>query len=389
MKPLTDRQERFVHEYIIDQNASAAAGRAGYSRNTRGTQAARLMDMPQVRERIVVELAELYAGLKLDAMEVLRAQLRAARFDPAKLFDAAQAPIPLEALDEETRGALTVTYSLRRSGDHVMHVRQTPRHVALAALQKRLDAFAKLQNETFAQSLAQDEREREAARGRGAEDSPRAPVFNLRFDLPAQVAAAPAEAPAAVPVPMAASAAPVAAVAPAVARASTAAPAAAHASTVTPAPATATAPAAATARATVTAQPEARAAAVAAIAPQAAAAQAAATPAPAAAQEAPDPDAPPSPFEPGYDCKKDPNAAYGGRWIAWNKYQRDKKMRELQAAEEAAAAAAGAPPNMRIGPGKRVMPRMEPGYNPPWLRDNRPQFAIGAGEFYFSGEEPD
>ena len=366
MKHPTDRQERFVHEYLIDQNASAAAGRAGYSRNTRGTQATRLMDMPQVRERIVVELAELYAGLKFNAMEVLRAQLRAATLDPAKLFDAAQAPVPLKELDEETRGALTVTYALRRSGDHVMHVRQTPRHVALAALQKRLDAFAKLQNETFAQSLAAQEREREAARGRGAQSGPGAqPVFNLSFELPAKMAAAPA----AVPLSTAASAA---AVAPA--------------STVTPACATATAPAAATA------QPEARAAAVAAKAPQAQAAvvQAAAAAAPAnAAPEAPDPDAPPSPFEPGYDFRKDPNAAYGGRWQAWNKYQREKKQRELQAAEEAAAAAAGAPPNMRVGPGRVVPQRMEPGYNPPWLRRERPRFAIGAGEFYFSGEEPE
>jgi hypothetical protein len=102
-----------------------------------------------------------------------------------------------------------------------------------------------------------------------------------------------------------------------------------------------------------------------------------------------DPDAPPSPHDPAYDFRKDPNAAYGGRWTAWNKYQREKQQRDLQAAEEAAAAAAGAPPNMRIGPGKRITPRMEPGYNPPWLRDNRPRFAIGAGEFYFSGEEPD
>jgi len=43
---LTDRQERFVNEYLLDQNATAAAIRAGYSVKTRGAQAAALMNNP-------------------------------------------------------------------------------------------------------------------------------------------------------------------------------------------------------------------------------------------------------------------------------------------------------------------------------------------------------
>ncbi|HEY4372526.1 MAG TPA: terminase small subunit [Burkholderiales bacterium] len=42
-KPPRDRQERFVHEDLIDHNASAAAGRAGYPARTKGTHAAWLM----------------------------------------------------------------------------------------------------------------------------------------------------------------------------------------------------------------------------------------------------------------------------------------------------------------------------------------------------------
>jgi phage terminase small subunit len=186
MKTLTDRQERFVHEYIIVQNASAAAARAGYARNSRATQAARLMDDPLVRDRIIAELADLYGRLKLNAVEVLQRQVRAAYLDPARLFDAQQEAIPLHQLDEEMRDGLTVNYSRRTNGDQVMRVRQTPRHIALAVLQKRLDAFAKLQEATFAQSLEREEREAQAAREKEAALRPKPKsFFHMSFDLPA------------------------------------------------------------------------------------------------------------------------------------------------------------------------------------------------------------
>jgi len=90
---------------------------------------------------------------------------------------------------------------------------------------------------------------------------------------------------------------------------------------------------------------------------------------------------PPSPYEPGYDFKKDPNAISGGRFVAWNRYWQ-RKRDEAQAKAEEAAALASAPPNMLLKAGRKVPVRMEPGYNPPWLRENRPQFAVGAGETY-------
>ncbi|MDB5159643.1 MAG: hypothetical protein JWR50_4350, partial [Mucilaginibacter sp.] len=151
MKPLTDRQERFIFEYTFDQNATAAAGRAGYSDKTKGTHAAQMMKNPAIRERIVAELGDLFTRLKLNSTNLLQAQIRAAYLDPAKLFDAAEVPIPLDKLDEDTRGGLTVSYAKRRSGDYTMRVKQTPRHIALAVLQKRLDVYAKLQEEVFAQ----------------------------------------------------------------------------------------------------------------------------------------------------------------------------------------------------------------------------------------------
>ena len=149
MQTLTDKQERFVFEYLIDQNASAAAVRAGYSPKTKGTQAAELMKLPQVRERIAIELGAMFARLRVTGEELLRLQVAAVRFDPAVLFEAPHVPVPLERLDAEAKSAVTVTYEHRRSGEVVTRVRQTPRHVALAALWRRLDQFQKVQAQVF------------------------------------------------------------------------------------------------------------------------------------------------------------------------------------------------------------------------------------------------
>ncbi|HEX4326837.1 MAG TPA: terminase small subunit [Burkholderiales bacterium] len=147
---LTDRQERFVFEYLLDQNATAAAVRAGYSPKTRGAQAATLMADSAVRQRIVFELRELYASLGVTTFHLLQARARMAYFDPAKLLDAEGKPRPIHELDEDTRGALTVSYDLRSNGDYTVHLRAPVRHVALAALEKQHERFMELEREAIA-----------------------------------------------------------------------------------------------------------------------------------------------------------------------------------------------------------------------------------------------
>jgi len=51
-KPLSPKQRRFVSEYLKDQNATAAAKRAGYSKKTADTQGPRLLENVGVREAI-------------------------------------------------------------------------------------------------------------------------------------------------------------------------------------------------------------------------------------------------------------------------------------------------------------------------------------------------
>jgi len=137
---LTDKQQRFVLEYLQDQNAAAAARRAGYADSTRGAQAAALMKNPLIRQCIDTELADMFARLRVNAFSIMQAQSRAAFFDPRKMFDADGEPLPISELDADTAAALTVHYDQRPRGKTV-RVRQSPRHTALAALEKRYAHF--------------------------------------------------------------------------------------------------------------------------------------------------------------------------------------------------------------------------------------------------------
>ena len=181
-RALTDRQERFVYEYLIDQNASAAAQRAGYSPKTRGAQAAMLMKLPQVRERINLELSDLYASLRVTAYNLMQAQARIAFFDPRKLFDAQGEPVPLDQLDEDTAAVLLVSHSTRADGRWVQNVRQPGRQAALNALQRRYAQFVQMQMELL-QAPAASRVEEEALEREEAEAA-----------LPPQHCAPPAQA---------------------------------------------------------------------------------------------------------------------------------------------------------------------------------------------------
>ncbi|MDB5807101.1 MAG: hypothetical protein JWN73_4423 [Betaproteobacteria bacterium] len=328
-KPLSARQERFVHEYLLDHNASAAARRAGYSGKTRGAQACALMRNPLVQERIALATADRYAELKINAFDILKARAREAFFDPGVLLDGDGKPLPLHELSAETRTVLSLSYDMKGN----VRIRQAARTSAFAMLEKRYLEMLRLQTAVFGRDEDEDEAPHPAQPAtRAVQRIELAPNWNVP----------PASAEAAEPVDAVAQAA--AAIEQAEAVKGGTAP---------------------------IAPPEHPALVIASAE---------------AASSEPDSDAPPSPYEPGYDFTKDPDAGYGGgRFKAWNKYHAEKRQAEQQARE---AAAAGIAPNTRIAPGKKVMPRMEPGYNPPWLRDNRPKFAIGAGEFYFSGEEP-
>lgn len=141
--PLTDRQERFVIEYVKDQNASAAAARAGYAARNLAAQGSELMKNPAVRHRVRVEMQGLLAESRCSMLALMRHRMRAAFFRADRVFVRDWDPYTLEEMDEETRLAVEVTVTMRKTGP-VVRLRQPCRARALRALERvheRLDVL--------------------------------------------------------------------------------------------------------------------------------------------------------------------------------------------------------------------------------------------------------
>ncbi|HCR0925074.1 TPA: terminase small subunit [Klebsiella aerogenes] len=69
---LTDKQEMFCREYLVDLNATQAAIRAGYSDKTAQEQSSRLLSNVMVQDRISVLKSERNEQVGVDAAYVLR-----------------------------------------------------------------------------------------------------------------------------------------------------------------------------------------------------------------------------------------------------------------------------------------------------------------------------
>ncbi len=69
---LSPKQQRFVEEYLIDLNATQAAIRAGYSRNTARSIASELLTKPDIQEAIAEAKRERSEATKIDSEWVLK-----------------------------------------------------------------------------------------------------------------------------------------------------------------------------------------------------------------------------------------------------------------------------------------------------------------------------
>lgn len=83
---LTDKQERFCREYLIDLNATQAAIRAGYSARGASVQGSTLLGNPKVQGRLHELQGERNERLEWDADRVLRELIDLAEFDLVDCF---------------------------------------------------------------------------------------------------------------------------------------------------------------------------------------------------------------------------------------------------------------------------------------------------------------
>ena len=83
--PLREKHRRFVLEYVIDLNGSAAARRAGYAPGKAGARASGLLRRPEVQLAIREEMKERDKRLRLTAERIVREAMCIAFADPARI----------------------------------------------------------------------------------------------------------------------------------------------------------------------------------------------------------------------------------------------------------------------------------------------------------------
>ena len=103
---LTPKQKRFVQEYLVDLNATAAAVRAGYSKKTAEVIGYENLRKPQIETAINQAIQEREKRTKITQDMVLQETAKLAFFDIRKMFDKNGKPLDISQLDDDTAAAL-------------------------------------------------------------------------------------------------------------------------------------------------------------------------------------------------------------------------------------------------------------------------------------------
>lgn len=108
MAKLTDKQKRFIDEYLIDLNATQAAIRAGYSPKTANEQGSRLLANVSIRARIEQAMAERSKRTGINQDRVLRELARIAFVNAADVINFDSATIAEGASEDDTAAIASV-----------------------------------------------------------------------------------------------------------------------------------------------------------------------------------------------------------------------------------------------------------------------------------------
>jgi len=105
---LTAKQERFIQEYLIDLNGSAAATRAGYSPRTAQEQSSRLLSNVMIRAHVDKVMAEQSKRTGINADRVIKELARIALVNPMDVINANDATIKKDAGRDDTASILSI-----------------------------------------------------------------------------------------------------------------------------------------------------------------------------------------------------------------------------------------------------------------------------------------
>jgi phage terminase small subunit len=103
---MTERQQRFVSEYVTSLNGAKAAIAAGYAPKAARAQAARLLTKADISAAVEAVQKKALNEAQATVERVIREYAAVAFLDPGDLFDGAGRLLPISKVPEESRRAL-------------------------------------------------------------------------------------------------------------------------------------------------------------------------------------------------------------------------------------------------------------------------------------------
>ena len=137
---MTDRQRKFVKEYLVDLNATQAAIRAHYSTATAGSVGCELLKNPNVRAHIDKEIAIQSRRTGVTADRVIRELAKVAFANSKDFINFNTATVKDTASDEDTAAIMSVRTKTTKDGiEH--EIRMHDKLKALEDLGRHLGMF--------------------------------------------------------------------------------------------------------------------------------------------------------------------------------------------------------------------------------------------------------
>lgn len=144
MAKLTEKQKRFVEEYLIDLNATQAAIRAGYSPNTAKDIGCENLAKPNIRACIDKEIAERSKRTGINQDRVIRELARLAFVNANDVIDMEEAKLKDGATEDDTAAIASVKVNTipTKEGEGIeREIKLTDKLKALELLGKHLGMF--------------------------------------------------------------------------------------------------------------------------------------------------------------------------------------------------------------------------------------------------------
>ena len=154
---MTQKQKRFIEEYLIDLNATQAAIRAGYSPDTAQQTGSENLSKPVIRAQIDRAMAERSKRTGVNAERVIQELAKIAFVNAAEVIDPKTATVKEDALPEDTAAIQSVKVKTFGEDGLEREIKMADKIKALELLGNHLGMFQNNVNVTLGTSEKLDD----------------------------------------------------------------------------------------------------------------------------------------------------------------------------------------------------------------------------------------